>query len=53
MASAAADAELAPTAKTDSCLSTASLAQEGQLTSSAKRRTSFSKRLPQPLQAYS
>jgi hypothetical protein len=40
------------TAKTDSCFSTSLLSQEGQETSSPKRRTSFSKCFPQ-LQAYS
>ncbi len=41
------------TAKTESCFSTSGLAQEGQETASPKRRTSFSKRAPQPGQAYS
>jgi hypothetical protein len=41
------------TAKTDSCLSTSARAQAGQETASEKRRTSFSKRFPQPAQAYS
>jgi hypothetical protein len=52
-AEAAVEAEGAPTANTDSCFSTEALRQPGQLTSSEKRRTSFSKRLPQPEQAYS
>ena len=41
------------TAKTESCFSTSALAQDGQETASPKRRTSFSKRAPQPGQAYS
>jgi hypothetical protein len=42
-----------PTAKTESCFSTAPLAHEGQTTSSPKRATSFSKRERQSPQVYS
>ena len=49
----AGDEAEAATAKTESCFSTSGLWQEGHETASPKRRTSFSKRLPQPGQAYS
>ncbi len=42
-----------PTAKTESCWSTAELWHEGQSTSSPKRRTSFSKLASQSEQTYS
>jgi hypothetical protein len=45
--------EAVATAKTESCLSGSARAQAGQETASPKRRTSFSKRAPQPGQAYS
>ena len=41
------------TAKTESCLSTRTLEQDGQATSSPKRRTSVSKPASQSRQTYS
>ena len=49
----AGDGADAATAKTESCFSTVGARQDGQDTASPKRRTSFSKCVPQSRQTYS